>query len=487
MTKVLAIAQREIAERVFVFAAAAAFAVGPLLVFITPAQRPRELAAAIDIWITIAFVLGLGVLLGVSLIGREAREQRLSFYFAQPVSGRAVWWGKLLGGVALIVGVTAIDFALPLLYWPDTHNLFSYSTVMAFLIVASVALMLIVNTIAGMVRSRSALIAADLAAFFLFIAIAAFIVVPFFLDGAVFLPRFLGYSILGATLLVLAFAGAWQLERGRVDVRRAHRELSRFVWGSLAIVLAIAGAYAVWVRAADPWDRANFVSVHGGPLAIVNDPAFFHRDASSPYRLDYQPVFIVNRTNHTYVRANRFVMLHGMHFNNPGTAVGWPEPRFDFGRLRFVPETLRVARLVDGKPRVTDTGLAWSRGQQFALSPDGGRIAIAAEGDRLVVHDVVANHILAVTRMPRAAAPDMISADVVRLYADDAQRLIAFDFDVRTHAMRKSIDLPKPSEKARFITWAPHDAEHAAVSLGDGHVELLDLRTGAYARAGRMR
>jgi hypothetical protein len=484
MTKVFAIAQREIAERAFVFAAAAAFALAPLLVFLTPAQRPREFAAATDIVIAIAFILGLGVLLGASLIGREAREQRLSFYFARPVSGSAVWWGKLLGGVALIVGVTAIEFVLPLMYWPDTHNLFSYRSLIGFLVVTSIVSMLVVNVVAGMVRSRSPLVIVDLVAAVLFIAIAALIIIPFAIDGATVLISVVGDFIAGATLLALAFAGAWQLERGRVDVRRSHRELSRFVWGSLGIVLAIAGSYAVWVRAADPFDPSNFVSVHGGPLAVVNDRALFHKEARLPLHFDYHPAFIVNRTNRSYVRVSWQALLYGLHFNNPGTAVAWPAPRFDLTRLRFTGDTLQVARLDDGKPRVIDTGLKWSRGEQFAVSPAADRIAIT-NSDRLEVHDIVADRLVAVARLPTAAIPEMISADVIRLYATGADRLIAFDFDLRTRGMRKIVDVPKPTERAQFNTSASHDREHAAVWMGNGRVELLDLRTGAYTPLAR--
>jgi len=57
-----------------------------------------------------ALALGclLALLLGATVFGDDLSEGRLGFFFARPVSGLAVWWGKMLAVIMLIWVIEAI-------------------------------------------------------------------------------------------------------------------------------------------------------------------------------------------------------------------------------------------------------------------------------------------------------------------------------------------------------------------------------------------
>ena len=54
-------------------------------------------------WVMVGGLVPLfALLLGVNFIGRDLSEGRLGFYFAQPMSGPKIWFGKLTAVVLLI-------------------------------------------------------------------------------------------------------------------------------------------------------------------------------------------------------------------------------------------------------------------------------------------------------------------------------------------------------------------------------------------------
>ncbi|HEV2063603.1 MAG TPA: hypothetical protein VGS00_03535, partial [Thermoanaerobaculia bacterium] len=85
----LAVARREIEEKRFVFAAAAA---ASLIPFAIPLVRGLHGTAATEArdWTTAilagTFLLGLGVVLGGSVISRDLVDRRIGFYFSRPLS-----------------------------------------------------------------------------------------------------------------------------------------------------------------------------------------------------------------------------------------------------------------------------------------------------------------------------------------------------------------------------------------------------------------
>src|SRR5260370_34576724 len=113
----LVIARRELAEKRFVFLTAAIVALQPFWVILMPSAFGRQsILATVGGVLAIGFTGGLAVVLGVSTIGRDLADKRLSFYFAKPVSAQAIWYGKLAAALLMIAGSFAIIIG-PVLLW----------------------------------------------------------------------------------------------------------------------------------------------------------------------------------------------------------------------------------------------------------------------------------------------------------------------------------------------------------------------------------
>lgn len=267
MTHTLTIARREIEERAFVLVAAIAAALVPFVVLAVPHTTGADRAgaiAAIGFLVAVGFTWGLALVLGVTLIGRELSERRLSFYFSRPVSGAAIWFGKLIGATAVLVASFLIVHAIPLTLgggeW-KTMATETRSVVASGVLAIGFALMLIAHIVSTWARSHSPLLALDFAGVLTFIAVATASIVALAFAGA----RSAAFEIAAVLLIALVVAvlggGAWQLARGRVDARRSHRALSTFVWTTLGIAVVVAGAWTAWVLGASP---RNLTTAFGG-------------------------------------------------------------------------------------------------------------------------------------------------------------------------------------------------------------------------------
>ncbi|HEX3581241.1 MAG TPA: hypothetical protein VH087_05740, partial [Thermoanaerobaculia bacterium] len=128
MTYVLAIARREIEERAFVFVAAIAIALVSPIALLTPYGSLGDRKSVVVILafvLAVAFTWGLALILGATVVGRELSERRLSFYFTRPVSGSAIWFGKLIAAIALLIASFAIVSAFPLAFGTVEFRLMS--------------------------------------------------------------------------------------------------------------------------------------------------------------------------------------------------------------------------------------------------------------------------------------------------------------------------------------------------------------------------
>ena len=106
MNVAMVIARRELTEKRFVFVAAAAFLVLTLIVPFMPGIQTGERASALavaSLGLAINFTVGLGAILGATIVGRELSDGRLSFYFSKPIPATSIWWGKLIAAATLVV------------------------------------------------------------------------------------------------------------------------------------------------------------------------------------------------------------------------------------------------------------------------------------------------------------------------------------------------------------------------------------------------
>jgi hypothetical protein len=383
MSKLLAVAVRELRERWLLFPGALASGCFPLVL---PAFGvEREVMPVVGFVGAVLLGLGAAVVIGSSMLARDAANGRLGFLFSRPVPWSAIWGGKWLAAVVLVAGTVA-SALVPWMavYAPDTvggHHGGSWLRVLADSPVAFLAVLLLLgigfaNFNATLLRSRSPWAALDLVLLLGAIWAARQYVAPLWRYGLVGLDE-AGWTIalsLAPLVLGLLVGSLAQVAVGRTDLRRAHRALSLGFWAVVAAFLAAAAGYWAWVRSAGPAD----VSVH----AVTGDPAgrWAYVEGSGRHSGWYPHGFLVDTATGRYV-------------------VG-PEPdedrRFGFGvlfsadgRLGALPHSdgrgaaLTLYDLAGDAPHLTEVSLesspppSWSTG--FALSPSAASVFVVHE------------------------------------------------------------------------------------------------------------
>jgi hypothetical protein len=115
MSGLWAVLVREIRERRAIPLAALALGILPVIAGSIPALTRiggtdvrEDLAVVLGFAFPVAVALGLGV----SVIGRDLAEGRLGFYFSRPISGFALWAGKM-GATLILIGASALLVVLP--------------------------------------------------------------------------------------------------------------------------------------------------------------------------------------------------------------------------------------------------------------------------------------------------------------------------------------------------------------------------------------
>ncbi len=203
------------------------------------------------------------------MIARDLGERRLGFYFARPISGGAIWAGKMAAAAVLAAGAGALVL-LPVLltgnapdpsgYWGSVMTGGPLS--MPWLALGWLGVILLAlaaaNAAGVILRSRSPWLLLDLAALSV-TAATTWTCLEILTRAGAGLTTWMGISgpdptmrvallqdveavVAGVVLIALAAAGAAQVLRGRTDLRRGHRSLSIVLWGVLlpaSLVLAV--------------------------------------------------------------------------------------------------------------------------------------------------------------------------------------------------------------------------------------------------------
>ncbi len=395
-----AVFRRELAERRLVLLVGLAGLV-PVALPLFPgiSQIGGDLRSTTALVTALLTSTGLAVLLGSTAIGSELSQGRLGFYFSRPISGRAIWAGKLGAAFALSFAA-ALLVALPeaaidgLRPWgfltsdlPQPRPVFpnaAFTTVWFLFAWAALTLLAVLaaHSASVMIRARSALLALDLGA----LAVVA---------GLLVASRDrLGYAeaedpaalvSLGALLLAFAAlgaAGAAQVVAGRTDARRGHRILSLVLWTPLLAGAIAAWAFAGWVLAATPADLT-------GPFRIAPSPAgsWLTVRGEAAHRAGYEPDLLIDTRSGRYLRLPPRPMLR---FSADGRHAAWLA-REGMGRAgELFTADLAAARVVPVRSRF---GLD-RPARELALSPDGARVAAAVAG-RLLVADLATGRLLA--------------------------------------------------------------------------------------------
>jgi ABC-type transport system involved in multi-copper enzyme maturation permease subunit len=453
MNKVIAIARREVQERSFIFVAATVVMLAPLLALAVPRGQFSERLGAfavLSLIVAVNFPIALSAILGASLISRDLTEKRMSFYFSRPVSASAIWFGKLAAGIALIVGTTAITI-IPSLFVFKNLSISGWDLqgLAGFVIVASVLALLLSHTISMMIRSRSPLLAFDVAALIVFIIALGSALTPLMLRHARFLTAAVVLAVLLAFVVTVVAGGVRQLSRGRIDLKRNHAELSRFVWISAAITLVVVAGFMVWVKSVAPRDLREHYEFHA-PAG-----SWFWTGGEARHRIDYGGAFLVDSMTGQAIEVPLQFEWFGS-FNRDGSAAAWAEPTnpvaYFFAKLfsRGDRESLSLEILMtrlDANAKPMRSGILLNGlPSDLEVTPDLSRVAVIA-GDSLTVYDVPSRKSLGSVRLGEGrhsvtfATPNAVRIVTVARQGRDVWAIRARAFDTTRRAMTTLLDV----------------------------------------------
>ena len=230
MKGVLAVFLRDLEERRFVFGAAAVSALAP---FVVPVVRglhgdeARQMQAWLGFLLAALFAAGLAITLGTTAISSDLAERRLGFYLSRPISGFALWAGKLGAACVATLGASALVYAPTLLAQRGSPVLLDLPRGTPALSVAA-ALVLVFAVHAGslLLRPRSSLLALDMAALFVLTVAAVYVLRLFAMALAGVALRRATLALAAEVALGLLLGGLLAGPRGRTDGRAAHATLS---------------------------------------------------------------------------------------------------------------------------------------------------------------------------------------------------------------------------------------------------------------------
>ena len=420
------------------------------------------------------------LLLGSSVIGADLAARRLAFFFSRPLSGAAIWAGKL--GAAVICAWSAALLALLPGLLVDVaagaggsllYNALVPRPLLALWLGALPLLVLVTHFGGVILRTRSKWLALDLAGA---VTTAAVALVTFrrlqywaWLDPG-WVAR-LAVAGLGLASIGLLAASAAQVIAGRTDPVRGHRSLSlTFAGISLAGVLAFAAVAVRWLAIGPQnLDRWSFAAVSPGQAWVaLSGPA--------PGPPEYAASFLLHVGSGRSLRT-RFARgtddVFPVAFSADGRRAVWAE--YDGAQ-----ESSPVVLLMDlDRPAAEPVRTAILERElpgRLAISPHGDRVA-AVEGKRVSVYELAGGRLLATHSFEDLGEwPEPV------FMGEDRLRILLSRWNVVTVA-----DLDIPSRKLVAVATFPDlgwrrslspDASRIAINSPAGAVAVFDLAGG---------
>jgi ABC-type transport system involved in multi-copper enzyme maturation permease subunit len=422
----LTIAWRELAERRFFFATAAILALLPFAAALLPDANRLGYADFVAVTagaLAIGIPLAMALILGVTTIGRELAERRMSFYFSKPIGAVSLWIGKLLAALITIASSYAIIIIPTMLVFRDRWSRnwgFDAFLMAAIVIGGSFVLFLIGHCLSTMLRSRSAWVGLDIALLALTLAGAWLVARPLVVVWAMKALTRIGMVFGALTVLVLLISGGYQLVHGRTDLHRNHAALSRFIWIAMAIVLAICGGVVAWIVTPEPDDLVELSADQppSGRWAALGGRA--------RGRMDYVPAFLIDAESGAYRRVGAVApFVDDATFSGDGRWLVLPEAA-GFSRTQF---ELMLHDVESGAKRAT--GILAPPFSSLVLSDDGSRVAVF-DRSLLTVHDLERGKLLASMRIAEGTVRTRATFffrdnDTLRIYRNDGDDVKIFE------------------------------------------------------------
>lgn len=485
MKALLAVARREVAEKKFVFAAAA---VASGIPFVIPLVRgmsgigARDVRDAVAVLLSASIAAAFALALGTTTLAADSASGRLGFYLSRPISTASLWAGKLAGALALVLGTAAVVLAPTLIVQRGLVGFrdLAGSTAKGLLLEAAACglLLLIAHGIGTVTRSRSWLALLDLV---FAIAVGAIgwlearSLAPVWNNPDAFRRR---AAAAWAVVLVIALLAAIHrgLSKGRLDPRATHRAFSPALWATLFAFTAIFTAYSQWVLSAPASEVRSLQSASAlGPNGWISLTGTA-RGAWGSFLYD--------------TRTGRSERLHD----------SWPTVSAD-GRLAAWisaaddseegPAGLKTLRLDSPGSRPSETRVAFPhRPEEFFLSGDGSRVGAIADGI-LKVFDIASGRCVGAARVAGArgfANGDFVDRDLVRIgrVPDRAQKTLEIlEYDISrgtlvqtgTASSIRAWYMASPSHGS----WVSCDDSRSRITLQDGRsgAVIATLRDGS--------
>lgn len=491
----VAVLERELVERRMLAAVALVVGLLPFLVpFVSNARHldPADIRGGAALAFGLTFTIIVAIVLGASVIAGDLAERRLGFYFSRPVSGGALWAGKMtatalltLAGGLLVLLPTVLAGRIDVQgVWPSIRS--DLASLGVFWAVGALFLILVSHAVSVMVRARSPWLAVDLAA----AAVVGLLlwdarVDLLFARALPFAPSLWDALAAALVFLGLAVAGAAQVMRGRTDPLRGHRVLSLTLWGLLLLVATAGQGFSRWMLDVSPEDLAYVTEAFSSPRG-----SWITFSGPARHRGEYRPRFLLDTASGRYLRTGGVWTL----FSDDGGRAVWLEPS---GRSLRNPE-LVLYRLDLGDPEAAPVATSLTfQGPFFslALSPEGERLA-SIRDRRLVVEDLDREKILASIQLP--GIPGVLWNDGGLRFLDSERVLLvqlrplkegaALMFEGGFEVLAVVADLSRGSSvQLRTVTAFPGypnlsvspDGERLLVHGGrQGPSKLFDLRTG---------
>jgi hypothetical protein len=390
MRSILVVAWREIIEhQMFIVAASAAL----LLTLLVPLVSGLFNASRSDVLVILmvcmagGFTLLCAAGLGASTVAGSLATGRLGFFLARPLSGSAIWLGKLIGVMAVVLGCEAIICApawIPFVRDSVANPLQSldllpyqieeFAEVIGLFgfVLIPLVIVLVAHAVATMWRGRSAWLILNLFTVLVGAAGGWVTLRPLIENGAEFAATVVMSTLGVALIAVLVGAPVVQLTHGGVDIRSHHRFLSVTLAPTVVLLFAAAGGYVGWLTTPSAADvLKGFVSaVNAGPngrwVAVWGTPAG---------RLEYRASYLIDLESSGSLRidAREGYRCNGVDFSDDGSRVAWLSSEGDVCQVVYAD--------LDALPlRTQGTTLFVSNEARFRLSPDGGRVAIVDDG-----------------------------------------------------------------------------------------------------------
>lgn len=362
--------------------------------------------------VAVLVATGLALAVGAGLASRDLVEGRLGFYLTLPVRPTAVWLARLLAGLLVVYGATAMvllpaagtshDLGL------GVHTLLSglpafwesLLSGLVALVVLPAVLLLFTHQLAVGLRARTPWILLEVAAWLAVGWLCWGALLRLLRAGAWVETSLASSGTLTAALLAWVFAGAAGISRGGALASRFHR--AQALVASLGLLLAggAAAVYSSWVLT----PGASAVARVDAVIAPQRG-AWVAALVELEGRPTYTPWVLYDRAGGDWLRLSpdwaggRNDGDGPVVFTTDGRAALWRRPA---GHAYGSAQELVWIDLAS-RPRLVETGIELHRDDLVALAADGSRIAVRRR-DELALWGEGGRRLVAAGSLPRRHA-----------------------------------------------------------------------------------